>query len=154
MSHNYAAWQSHYFLIALWITKQPPPSPHVCIQWYAYGKLMIPITISNQTHVLNGSFMHCCLIIMSSTLCKLLCGTPSVWTGKGRWGDREVIAFLWSWVCTVSAAAPHYMRVNQDKRDNIIMNKMLTSLSKLNRTAMLHLLTKCTVEWRQHVQPN
>lgn len=36
---------------------------------------MIPITISNQTHVSNGSFMYCCLAIMSSSLCKLLGGT-------------------------------------------------------------------------------
>lgn len=48
------------------------------------------------------------------------------------------------------------MRVNQDKRDNVIVNKMVTSPSKSNRIAMLHLLTDFnhTDECRAHVEPN
>lgn len=48
------------------------------------------------------------------------------------------------------------MRVNQDKRDSVIVNKMVTSPSKSNRIAVLHLLTdfKHTDECRPHVQPN
>lgn len=57
---------------------------------------------------------------------------------------------------TVSAAAQHFMRVNQDKRDNVIVNNMVTSPSKSNRIVLLHLLTdfKHPDECRPHVGPN